>query len=122
MRTKEEKNAYRRQWAQDNPEKQRLQQKKNNLFQRFGIRLPEYLELLQKQNGVCAICFQPEIFREGNSRQLKALTVDHDHKTGQIRGLLCHRCNLGLGHFRDDIDFMANAVQYVRSHRTKVQS
>jgi hypothetical protein len=42
------------------------------------------------------------------------LVVDHNHKTGMIRGLLCHRCNTGLGHFEEKIDLLHNAIEYLR--------
>lgn len=42
------------------------------------------------------------------------LVLDHDHKTGQVRGLLCHKCNIGLGQFEDNIELMSNAVDYIQ--------
>ena len=63
---------------------------------RYGIAADEYDNLFTQQNGVCAICSQPE------TRVVKgviaSLAVDHDHNTGKIRGLLCSRCNIALGH------------------------
>jgi len=57
---------------------------------RYGITLEDYNELLIKQKGRCAIC--------GSLPKHRRLDIDHDHKTGQIRGLLCNRCNQGLGY------------------------
>ncbi len=66
-------------------------------FKRYGITVEQYDAMLRQQNGLCAICGRaPKRFR---------LAVDHDHETGEIRGLLCTRCNLGLGWFRDDPSF-----------------
>ncbi len=65
---------------------------------RFGITLDEYNALLEAQEGVCAICGQPEIALGRNGRT-RHLSVDHDHRTGQVRGLLCHECNVELGRF-----------------------
>lgn len=62
---------------------------KSALKCRYNITLDQYDEIFEQQNGVCAICGEPEI--------KKRLSVDHDHKTGKIRGLLCQRCNFNLG-------------------------
>lgn len=61
--------------------------------------------LYSMQEGECAICekFFPK----------EKLQVDHDHKTGKVRGLLCFHCNLGLGHFKDNIRALANAIRYL---------
>ena len=59
---------------------------------RYGIDLKQYEKLLQEQGGLCAICGSPP----PNSYK-KRLSVDHDHKTGEIRGLLCTKCNVTLG-------------------------
>jgi hypothetical protein len=58
---------------------------------RFGMTPQDYEDLLQQQNGVCALCGQPETKRGG------MLAVDHDHVTGRVRGLLCTRCNWAIG-------------------------
>lgn len=61
---------------------------------------------LTAQSGACAICREP-------SKQHRRLSVDHDHRTGLARGLLCHRCNLGLGHFEDDVERLRTAIAYL---------
>lgn len=76
--------------------------KLNNLVARFGINKFQYLELLEKQNGVCAICGRHETIHDKHSTAIKLLCVDHDHKTHKIRGLLCNKCNVSLGNFNDD--------------------
>jgi len=68
-----------------------------------------YQERLEAQGGVCAICEQPQ---EG-----KRLASDHDAKTGRIRGLLCNRCNLGLGYFKDNAAYLGMAVAYLEEYR-----
>lgn len=72
-----------------------------------------YPVLLAKQNGVCAICGQPEVNK--NQYGKKALAVDHDHKTNKVRGLLCQACNSGLGMFKDDPTRLAKAIEYLQN-------
>lgn len=60
----------------------------------YGITLPEYYAIYEKQNGVCAIC--------GSDNNGKTLDVDHCHETCLVRGLLCRSCNLLLGHSKND--------------------
>lgn len=72
----------------------------------FGISEADYLEMLDKQGGVCAICKRKETG--------KYLAVDHDHETGVIRGLLCQKCNTGLGLLSDTLSMLERAVKYLR--------
>lgn len=85
----------------------------------YGITLEEYNAILLKQHGVCAICGKPEIATRGG--KLLALSVDHDHATNQIRGLLCESCNIGLGNFKEDVPTLLSAIKYVEfwSEQTK---
>lgn len=78
---------------------------------RYGITLKDYDELLQKQNGKCAICQQIEIKK--NQHGLVSLAVDHDHKTGKVRGLLCSKCNCLLGYAKDSIINLKKAIDYL---------
>jgi hypothetical protein len=75
-------------------------------IKRSGINAEEYNNWLDKQGGRCAICGEEPPDSRG-------LAVDHDHKTGKIRGLLCYRCNLGLGNFRDDTSLIQSAMIYL---------
>jgi Recombination endonuclease VII len=68
----------------------------------YGITDEQFGELYEKQKGQCVICQ----FRE-------ATCVDHDHKTGAIRGLLCAWCNKGLGCFGDNVDSLSKAIEYL---------
>jgi hypothetical protein len=70
--------------------------------------LDEYDNMLKAQNGVCAICKQPEDSR--------GLAVDHCHTTKKNRALLCFRCNAGLGQFKDNIEYLQAAIEYLKSH------
>jgi hypothetical protein len=92
--------------------KRRLATFKWKLETHFGITEQQFDQMLQDQGGCCAICGKgPE---EANGHRHKhRLCVDHDHKTGVVRGLLCTTCNSGLGCYRDDPELMANAIEYL---------
>lgn len=97
---------------------QRRSQRIRELKRKFGLSETGYAALETKQKGLCAICKQPETalhLRSPDSRKhtLQRLSVDHDHTTGRIRGLLCKRCNAGLGHFADDPSCLQAAVAYL---------
>lgn len=77
----------------------------------YGMSPGDYDALFDIQDGVCAICQQPETAQQKG--RLRELCVDHNHKTGQVRGLLCHKCNLAIGHFKDDAALVAKALQYL---------
>ena len=88
---------------------------------KFGIEQYWYNELFAKQNGVCAICGEPEINADSRNGEIKALAVDHDHTTGEVRGLLCNRCNPALGAFRDDVFILKSAIEYLEKHNKKTK-
>jgi hypothetical protein len=79
---------------------------------KYGITSDEYADMLAAQNGVCAICSLPErtLSNRGN---LKSLSVDHDHATGEVRGLLCDDCNVALGRMHDGADRLISAAMYL---------
>lgn len=83
---------------------------KAHLRRRYGISPERYSEMLAEQYFCCAICQSPE------EEQTRRFSVDHNHTTGQIRGLLCHRCNAGLGLFLEKEDLLASAISYLREH------
>ena len=102
---RDRRNAVRR---SQSPEARKAQQ----LARVYGISADDYALLLREQNGVCAICHRPE---ETWSKGVKRyLAVDHDHETKEVRGLLCGRCNPGLGYFQDDILRLEAAIRYLR--------
>ena len=87
-----------------------LRQRKNrHLVNYYGISLEEYESILARQGGKCAICHEPE------SMPRRKLVVDHCHRTGRVRGLLCGRCNLALGMLEDRLDLMESAVLYLKA-------
>lgn len=73
-----------------------------NRLEKYGLTDLDYAKLLDRQDGKCAVCQ-----KDGS------LVIDHDHKTGAVRGLLCGRCNMGLGQFSDDVDLLSSAMRYL---------
>ena len=88
----------------------------DNKFKTLGLDITyeKYQKLLKQQNERCAICNQYET-RKTKSGKIKLLSVDHNHRTGKIRGLLCDDCNLALGKFKDNSTILLNACLYLRS-------
>lgn len=84
------------------------------IFRTYGITAAEYWAIYEAQGGLCYICRRAKgKDRDGNGRG-KMLSVDHDHKTGEVRGLLCGPCNKDvLGHLRDSVDALNRAVTYL---------
>jgi hypothetical protein len=78
-------------------------QRRYQLRWAYGITPEDYDRMFRAQEGRCKICRGP------------ATAVDHDHETGQVRGLLCRPCNSGLGHFRDSLEFLRRAVAYLEA-------
>ncbi|MDQ1396542.1 MAG: hypothetical protein QOG64_1801 [Acidimicrobiaceae bacterium] len=82
------------------------QSRAGHLKRKFGLTLEQYDEMLAAQLGGCAICGDPP-------EAGKALHIDHDHDTGEVRGLLCVRCNNGLGQFKEDLGLLSQAGVYL---------
>ena len=130
--------AYAREWVARNPEKhraytekyrqanwpairekRRLQRRKDrelglsnqwiwSLRNKYGIEPEDYLAMVARQNGKCAICR-----RESPRSSSRRLFVDHCHSTGRVRGLLCSPCNSAIGLLREDAKLFYNAVRYL---------
>jgi len=84
---------------------------------KYGITIADYDALLEEQGGGCAICGAERSFTKGGKG--KRLAVDHDHETGEVRGLLCVTCNRGLGYFSDSETRLQRAAAYVAKARRK---
>lgn len=93
-----------------NPEREYLYRRKATLKNKFGITLEQYDSMVLLQKGLCLICKQ-------KCRSGKILSIDHCHKTGKVRGLLCRDCNSGIEFFKDDIKRLENAISYLSRHR-----
>lgn len=99
-------------WCDGCADKHRWQTRKRLM----GITQELFWQVFESQNGCCAICLDLLPVEEHN------IHVDHDHKTGHYRGLLCGSCNWGLGQFRDNPDTCARAADYLRLHYAVRQS
>lgn len=81
------------------------------LQSKYNFTLKEYNQLFQQQNGRCAICRKPET--ASNQYGIRVLAVDHNHKTGKVRALLCDRCNRMIGFAKENKDILQKAIKYL---------
>jgi hypothetical protein len=109
LKNREKSIERNKKWAKLNPDKKRS----NTLKCLFGITLEDYNKMLEAQNGVCAICGKEETHK--NQYGVVSLSVDHDHQTGKVRGLLCSKCNKMLGLSNDNKQILLNAINYLKT-------
>ena len=83
----------------------------------YGITLDLYEKMYDNQGGRCGIC--EELF-EDTANHGNHFSVDHDHKTGLVRALLCTNCNFGIGHFKEDETRLSSALMYLRRFRNGI--
>ncbi len=79
----------------------------NHLKKMYGIDQKDYDEILEKQNGVCAVCGKKDA----------PLCVDHNHISGKVRGILCRKCNSAIGLLQDDKEIVKRAFEYLEKDR-----
>lgn len=87
-----------------------------HLKQRYGITIEDYDRMLKEQGGRCKICQTPgvkSIILGDRHNRYHRLYIDHDHETGEIRGLLCYHCNIVLGHLFDDLERARAVVKHL---------
>ena len=104
---------YKRDWYRQNKERILAQKTSRDHGRRYGLKPGEYDARLAAQNGVCAICAKPSPIKY-------RLAVDHCHATGFTRGILCVRCNAGLGAFDDSVYLLLKAVAYLAASLEKL--
>jgi len=94
-------------------EKKRMEGKRNQKWtyikRKYGLTKEEYFNLIESQNNRCKIC--------NNILEGRDTHVDHCHTTGRVRGILCFNCNVGLGNFKDSIQFLYNAIHYLEQNK-----
>lgn len=114
--TRARKRDVLREWREDNPDKVQAWLDKNRdvrhlawVEKKYGLDQTAYIQLQEEAKDGCMICGGPPIGRRIN------LDVDHCHETGKVRGLLCSRCNLGIGYFRDNPGLLYEAIEYLEA-------
>lgn len=107
-RNREEINRRARLRDASHPERKKAKNKLRR-WSRYKITETDYLRMVERQGGVCAICGEPPTSG-------KTLCIDHDHKTGRLRKLLCDPCNMALGLFTDSIFKLNSAINYLIAH------
>lgn len=102
-------------WQDDNPDKKQKASRKFS-YKKINFTEKEYDVMLAAQNSKCAICDSEfaGLTRSGNNARL---SVDHEHDTGIVRGLLCKRCNMGLGYFGDSPELLNKAIAYLNKSK-----
>ncbi len=103
--------ANKKSWHHNNLEHSRDMQ----LKYKYGISLEQYKQMFTEQSGLCAVCNKPE--KAKRLGKIKDLSVDHCHKTGKVRGLLCQSCNIAEGHLKD-AETANKLFNYMKKHES----
>jgi len=96
-----------------------IKKRDENLKRVYGIGIKEYNTLLEKQNNRCAICesTNPKGRKSGRGGGVDVFYVDHDHKTGNVRGLLCNICNRTMGYVGENSNVLEEMIKYLQKHQ-----
>lgn len=98
----------RRYYANLSAEERSIRSRRHYLKANYGLSVEEYEAMLSLQNGLCALCLKPP-----SGRRMKVLQVDHCHKTGRVRGLLCNECNTAIGRLGDSEEGIRRTLEYL---------
>lgn len=119
----------RRQWVKDWHDRvymttKAAERRLRSRLKKYGMTPDDFRRMLVDQGGVCAICEKPESVKQntrGPNRtgEPRSLSIDHCHATGVVRGLLCHRCNFGIGYFNDNPSIASAAMAYLLRPATR---
>ncbi len=101
----------------ENPEKETLRLRRKRLKAKYNITPLDYDKLFLLQNGKCRVCKLPETKLDSLGK-VQNLSIDHCHSGGQVRGLLCGNCNSMLGHAKDNIKILKEAIKYLKETKT----
>lgn len=107
------KKTYKQNYRAKHPERNDGYYRRANLA-KYGLVTSDYDAIFANQNGVCAICKKAESAIDSSTKMVKMLAVDHNHDTGEVRGLLCSKCNTGLGLFNDSTANLISAINYLK--------
>jgi hypothetical protein len=101
-----------------------IKKRDENLKRVYGIGIEEYNTLLEKQNNRCAICesTDPKGRKSGRGGGVDVFYVDHDHKTGNVRGLLCNICNRTMGYVGENSNVLEEMIKYLQKHATNTNT
>lgn len=100
------KAEYDKKYRQTEKGKFNYESSKRNLKNHHGVTLEQYDKMFEEQGGVCAIC-------SGVNKNGRRLAIDHNHNTGEIRGLLCANCNIGIGMLKENVNILCSAISYL---------
>ena len=112
-KNKEQIVAYVKKYREENKEEITIKKENSRLKSKYGITSKEKNVLLQKQNNKCKICLVEFSNVTPN--------IDHCHITNEVRGILCGPCNRGLGIFKDDIELLTKAINYLEEHNEPIK-
>jgi len=106
---------YRRYCSEECGHAARLERRDNRglVLQRYDMTRQGYDRMLAAQGGMCRICRTDRPGTKSGRGRTPRFCVDHDHRTGRVRGLLCRSCNSGIGHLQDDPSILARAIAYL---------
>ncbi len=113
IKIKEYSKNYREKNVEKTKEYNKGKTVKEYMWKKAGIKdmtIERYNEMFEEQNGNCAICGRHE------DEFKKILSVDHNHRTGEVRGLLCNKCNTAIGYLKDDINLLCSAISYLKCY------
>lgn len=114
-RNQEAKRKQNKEWADKNRPLARRLSRRAYIHKRYGLSAEQYAGRLESQQGLCAVCHQPETRIVKGT--LACLCVDHSHQSGKIRGLLCSRCNYTIGLLKDDVALFRSAAAYLEANQ-----
>jgi hypothetical protein len=97
-------------WSKANPDKRRRTSKNSSLKKKYGITIEQYEEMYEDQDGLCMVCLRPNTI----------MGVDHNHRTGKVRALLCYQCNWGIGMAGESIQVLQSMIDYLRHYNEEV--
>ena len=119
-----------KEWAKKNPQRRvevcktyqdkhikTIRQKR--MEYQYGLSYEEFAKLLEVQGGGCAICKTKD---SNTTNRKRDWCIDHDHSTGEVRGLLCDNCNVGIARLKDNIDILNSAIKYLKYNYSHMEN